>query len=50
MQIEKEAQNPTLAPTVHAVAKPVTRAIAWSAVAAGAGALAAAAIRTLREP
>lgn len=33
----------------HAVAKQVTQAAAWSAVAAGAVALALAGLRTLRE-
>lgn len=46
--IEKQAQEPTLAPTIHAVAKPAMRLLAWSSVLAGAAALGAAAARTLR--
>jgi hypothetical protein len=49
MGIEKEAQEPALAPTIHAVAKPAARAVAWTAVAVSFGALAAAAARTVRS-
>lgn len=49
MQIQKDAQEPSAASTIHATAKPLSRAIAWSTVAAGAATLAAAAVRTLRE-
>lgn len=47
--VEKQAQEPALDPTVHALAKPVTRSLAWTAVAGAAGALAAAAARTVRS-
>lgn len=43
--IEKQDQ----AGTVHALAKPVTRAVAWTSCVAATVALAAAAARTLRE-
>lgn len=48
MAIDKREQEPTLEPTLHAVAKPATRALAWTTVAAGAAALALAAARTVR--
>jgi hypothetical protein len=49
MEIKKQEQEPTLAPTIHAVAKPATKAMAWGMTAAGAAALAFSALRTLRE-
>jgi len=49
MGIEKQAQEPTLEPTIHAVAKPATRALSWAMVTAGAAALALAAARTVRS-
>lgn len=47
MAIEKRAQEPSLAPTVHAVAKPAAKALSWAMVAAGAAGLALAAVRTV---
>ena len=49
MAIEKRPREPTLEPTIHAVAKPATRALSWAMVAAGAAALALAAARTVRS-
>ena len=48
MQIEKQAQEPSLEPTIHATAKPLARAVAWSLVALCAAGLGAAGARTLR--
>ena len=47
MAIQKQPQEPSLAPTIHAMAKPVTKALSWSMVLAGAAALALAAARTV---
>lgn len=47
--IERNGQEPSLEQTVHALAKPVTRALAWTATALATLGLAAAAARTARE-
>ena len=47
--IVKQAQEPSLEPTIHEMAKPVARTLAWSATALAALALAAATVRTARE-
>jgi hypothetical protein len=44
---EAEGQQPAVESIVHELAKPVSRALAWSSVAAALGALALAARRNL---
>ena len=46
---EAQGQQPAVESVVHELAKPVARAVAWSASLLGAAALVAAAVRNVRE-